>query len=213
MYRLERVMRKSFAVFFICCSAPTWAALNVPITIQEALYSSGPAGVARTNEPFCLGVPIADSAGITSTGVLALTGASAGQFRITERWPSGNAKWIKVCGILSSLSARGTASVTLTDGGSGNFGGASIAGGGAPITVATGTMTATIKAAGQFNLLDTVTVGSTPVLTTSTSPTRGMVLTGPNPTANYPGNVTCSPQSGGSACATVYSSANDPNSS
>jgi len=213
MYRLERVMRKSFAVFVICCTAPAWAALNVPITIQEALYSGGPAGVARTNEPFCSGVPIADSAGITSTGVLALTGASAGQFRITERWPSGNAKWIKVCGILSSLSAGGTASVTLTDGGSGNFGGASMASGTSPITVATGTMTATIKAAGQFNLLDTVTVGSTPVLTSSTSPTRGLVLTGPDPTASYPGNVTCSPQTGGSTCATVYSSANDPNSS
>src|SRR5258708_1931278 len=47
-------------------------------------------------------------------GAQGLSGASAGQFRIIEKWPSGNAKSLKVSGILPSLNAGGTATVTLT---------------------------------------------------------------------------------------------------
>ena len=191
---------------------PCMAALNAPLTIQEALYPGSVSGVARTNEPFCMGVPVADSAAITGTGALGLTGATAGQFRIIGRWPSGNAKWIKVCGIVPSLTAGGTASVTLTDGGSGNFGGSNLAtDNGTTITVATGAATFTIKKA-NFNVVDSVVVGGTTVVPSSSAQTRGLVLTGPSPTAAFPGNVTCSPQSGGSTCATIYSSANDSNS-
>ncbi len=188
------------------------AALNVPLTVQEALYPGGPAGVSRTNEPVCVGVPVADSAGIRTTGIFGLTGATAGQFRIIETWPSGNAKSIKTCGIVPTLSAGGTATITLTDGGGGNFGGANLAtDNGSTITVATGAATFTVKKA-NFNILDSVVVGSTTVVASSTSSTRGLVLVGPDPTTTYPANVTCSPDSGGSPCATVYSSANDPNS-
>jgi Bacterial Ig-like domain (group 1) len=189
-----------------------------------------------------------------SNGVLGLTGASAGQFRVIETWPSGNVKSVKVSGILPSLSAGSTATVTLTGPGglsvpltvqealypggpagvartnepfvvgvpiadsmgissvSGNFGGANLAtDNGSTITVATGTATFTIKKA-NFNVLDSVVVGSTTLVSSSTGGTRGIVVTGPLPTATYPGNVTCLPQAGGSACTTLYSSAYDPNS-
>ena len=120
---------------------PAWAALNVPLTVQEALYPGGSTGIARTGEPFCVGVPVADSAAIANTNVLGLSGASAGQFRILGRWPSGNAKWIKVCGILPALNAGGRGAVTLTDSGQGDFGGSSLASGNSPIQVATGVAT------------------------------------------------------------------------
>src|SRR5579862_1298392 len=140
---------------------PCLAALNAPLTIQETLYPGSVSGVARTNEPFCMGVPVADSAAITETGALGLTGTTAGQFRIIGKWPSGNAKWIKVCGIVPSLSAGGTATVTLTDGGSGNFGGSNLAtDNGSTITVNTGAATLTIKKA-NFNVIDSVVMGST----------------------------------------------------
>ncbi len=85
-----------------------WAALSVQLTIQEALYPGSMPGVARTNE-FHLrwrqGVPIADSSSITNTQSLTMSGISIAQFRILARWPDGNAKWIKACGILPSLAA------------------------------------------------------------------------------------------------------------
>src|SRR5690349_9974992 len=98
-------MKKVLFALGVFSVFPAWAALNVPLTVQEALYAGGSTGIARTSEPFCVGVPVADSAAITNINALGLTGASAGQFRILGRWPSGNAKWIKVCGILPSLSA------------------------------------------------------------------------------------------------------------
>src|ERR1039458_5276545 len=107
-------------------AAPAVAALNVPLTVQEAIYPGVP-GFARTNEPFCQGVPLADSQAISSTSVLGLSGASAAQFRILGAWPSGHAKWVEVCGIIPSLNAGGTVTVTLTDGGAGNFGGSNLA--------------------------------------------------------------------------------------
>ena len=206
------VMKPVYLIFAILSAVPGWAALNVPLTVQEALYSGGSTGVARTNEPFCMGVPLAESSGVTNTGVLGLSGATAGQFRVLGRWPSGNDKWVKVCGILPSLSAGGTAVVTLTDGG-GNFGGADLAtDNGATITVATGAATFTIKKA-NFNGVDVVDIGSTHVVASSTSATRGLVLVGPDPTSNtVAGKTTCAPDAGGSACNTIYSSANDPNS-
>jgi hypothetical protein len=83
---------------------------------------------------------------------------------------------------------------------------------GATITVTTGVATFTIKKS-SFNVLDTVDIGGTRVVEPSSSALRGLVLTGPSPTAPYPGNVTCLPDAGGSACTTVYSSANDATSS
>src|ERR1035437_1676274 len=120
---MTEYMKKVLLLTVLALSAkPGWSALSVSLTVQEAIYPGVP-GIARTNEVFCQGVPLAGSQGISGTSVLGLSGASAGQFRILGVWPSGHAKWVEVCGIIPSLSSGGTATVTLTDGGAGNFGG------------------------------------------------------------------------------------------
>src|SRR5678809_777838 len=88
------------------------ASINVPLTVQEALYAGGSTGVARTNEAVTLGVPLPDSAGITSTNIFGLTGATAAQFSIEGKWPSGNIKWLKIRAIVPSVAVGGTATVT-----------------------------------------------------------------------------------------------------
>jgi hypothetical protein len=201
--------------------APLAATPITTLTVQEALFPgdqtgttfSSLGGIARTNEPFCQGVPLADSLGISNDQTLTMTGVTAGQFRTLGRWPSGNIKWVQVCGIVASITAGGTATVTLESGGGGNFGGSNILSGTSTITANTTAMSATIKAAGGFNGFDTVTVGSTPVVLTSSSATRGLVLLGPSTTGTYPDNVTCGSGSGQSPCTKVYSSANDSGSS
>ena len=176
---------------------PGMAALNAPLTIQEAIYPGSVAGVARSNEPFCMGVPVGDSAAVTGTGTLGLTGATAEQFRILGKWPSGNAKWVKVCGIVPSLAAGSTAQVSLNDAGTGNFGGSDMAtDNGTTITVNTGAATFTIKKA-NFNGIDSAVIGGTTVVSSSADPSRGLVITGPDATATMPGKVTCSPETGG----------------
>jgi hypothetical protein len=181
------------------------AALNVPLTVQEAIYT-GARSVNRTNEPFCMGVPLGDSDAISGTGSLTMGGAASGQFRVLGRWPSGNVKWVKVCGIVPNVSAGGSATVTLADGGSGNFGGPNLAtDNGTTLTVATGAATFAIKKK-NFNVIDAAVVGGTTILESSSAATRGLVITGPSASAPYPGNVTCG------SCTTLYSSANDANS-
>jgi hypothetical protein len=208
---------KSCVLILALLARPCLAeALNVPLTVQEALYPGGTAGVVRTNEPFCMGVPIADSAAIANSNSLTLTGATAGQFRILGNWPSGNAKWVQVCGILANLNAGGTATVTLTNG-SGNFGGTPLAAdSGATITVTTGAAAFTIKKA-NFNILESVVIGGTTLLAPSSAATRGLMISGPNPVAAYPANVTCGSGAGQSPCdqtnGTLYASANDAASS
>lgn len=179
--------------------------LTVPLTIQESIYPGSTSGIDRTNEPFCQGVPIADSANITGTGSLGLTGASAGQFRMLGIWPSGHYKHIEVCGIVPTISAGGTASVVLNASGSGNFGGSNMATDNTPdanhIQIATGTATFTVKKA-NFNVIDTAVIGSTTIVASSAAATRGLVITGP-----------VSPATSCGTCTTVYSSANDASSS
>jgi hypothetical protein len=51
-------------------------------------------------------------------------------------------------------------------------------------------------------------VDGIPLLNSSSAPTRGLVMMGPSATATYPASVSCS----AGACTTLYSSANDPNS-
>ncbi len=184
-----------------------FAQINVPLTVREALYPGSMSGVARTNEPFTVGIPLPDSAGITSTTTLGLSGATAAQFSVEGKWPDGNIKWVKVRAVVPSVSAGGTATVTLTNSGGGNFGGSNLAtDNGATITVATGTATFTIKKS-NYNVFDQVVMGSTTLVASGTS--QGVVVLGPNPTATYPANVTCLPTTGGSACTTAYSTAND----
>ena len=110
----------------------------------------------------------------------------------------------------------------MQSGGSGNFPAASLASlSGSTITVNTtggtcgqaGATCFTVKAAGNFNVIDTVSIGATTVVSSSTAATRGLVMLGPDPTTAFPANVTCGTGAGQSPCSTVYSSANDPNSS
>ncbi len=207
--RFMKDMKKIFLILTALSSFPAWAQLNVPLTLQEALYPGSVAGVARTNEPFCMGVPIADSAHVSGTDLssLGLTGSTAGQFRVLGTWPDGYAKWVEVCGIVPTLAAGSSATVTLTSNGSGNFGGPSLAtDNGSTITVATGAATFTVKKA-NFNGIDQVVMGSTTVVASGAS--QGFVVTGPSASNPYPGNATCGTST---PCNVPYSSANDPHS-
>src|ERR1044071_3615152 len=107
-------------LFALLLTAPCFGAINVPLTVQEALYSGSTSGVARSNEPVTVGVPLPDSAGISSTSVLGLSGATAAQFMVEGTWPSGNIKWLKIRAIVPSVGAGGTAAMTLNSSGSGN---------------------------------------------------------------------------------------------
>src|ERR1035441_8462466 len=176
-------------------------AVNVPLTIQEAIYPGSVAGVTRTAEPVTMGIPLPDDAnlGITDVAQLGLTGAALGQFRVLGRWPSGRIKWVLVDTQANVTAGQTNASLALTSGGAGNFGGANLAtDNGSTITVNTGTATFTIKKA-FFNVVDQVLVGATTVVASGSS--QGMVVTGP-----APGQTSCPP------CTTVYSSGKDPNS-
>lgn len=191
-----------FLSILVSTSAPPAPfAVSVPLTIQEAIYPGSTTGVARTDEPVTVGLPLPDdsSTGVTGISSLGISGASVGQFRVLGTWPSGRAKWVLV-DTLASLSAGGTnTSYTLTNSGSGNFGGSDLAtDNGSTITVATGSATFTIKKA-NFNGLDTVVVGSTTIVTTGH--TGGLVVTGPAPS-----NTSCG------TCTTEYKSVNDASS-
>src|SRR5689334_22902261 len=151
-------------LFYFLLSTSCLAAVNVPLTIRETIYPGSAQGISRGNEPVTIGVPLPDSAGITSTSALGLTGASAGQFMVEGTWPSGNIKWVKVRAVVPSVSAGGTATLTLTSAGSGNFGGSNLAvDNGSTITVSTGTGIFTIKKA-NFNIIDQAVVGSSTIV-------------------------------------------------
>jgi hypothetical protein len=107
---------------------------------------------------------------------------------------------MKISTVMSSVGAGGTQRITLSNGGTGNFGGANLAKdnqtcAGATdtnrICVDTGNAQFEFKKA-NFNGVDVVNVGGTAVVATTTSQTRGLVLLGPLATAAFPGNVTCS---------------------
>lgn len=180
---------------------PGFAEVNVPLTVQEAIYPGSVAGVARTLDPVTVGVPLPDdeSTGTADLNRLTLSGATVGQFRVLGRWPSGRIKWVLVDTQASLAAGQANTGIALRDGGSGNFGGPDLAtDDGATITVNTGTATFTIRKA-RFNVLDRVVVGDRTLVTSGSS--EGLVVNGPPP-----GQTTCPP------CTTVYSSANDPNS-
>jgi hypothetical protein len=180
--------------------------ISVNLTVQEAIYSGGSSGVARTDEVVTVGVPLPDDAttGTTTTSQLTVSGASAGQFRALGHWPSGRIKWVLVDAVLSSLSAGATSTaLTLTSsGGGGNFGGSDLAtDNGSTITVATGTggCTFTIKEA-NFNGFDIVTCGTGPTTVVATGTSAGLVVTGPA----YDGSTTAC-----GTCTTEFKSSND----
>lgn len=194
-------------------SAPTF---STTVTVQEALFpGAATTGITRTNEPVTVGIPVPDSVGLMSTSNLGLTGATAGQFTVENTWPDGNIKWVKIRAIVGSVPGGGSTSLTFSNSGSGNFGGTNLAtDNGTTITVSTnggtcGAGTAicfTVKKL-NFDLIDQMQIGATTLVSSGAS--LGIVALGPSPTATYPGNVTCSPTSGGSTCNTVYATAND----
>jgi YetA-like protein/Bacterial Ig-like domain (group 1)/Dockerin type I domain len=205
-------MKRAVLLSNLVILLPLAAAVNVPLTIQEAIYPGSVAGISRTGDPVTAGIPLPDDPvnGVSDVNQLTLSGASVGQFRVLGRWPSGRIKWVQVDTQASLAAGQKNTSIALTSGGSGNFGGSNLAtDNGATITVSTGAATFTIQKA-NFNVIDQVVVGSTVVVASGAS--QGMVLLGPDASAAYPGNAICSPLSGGSACATVYSSRNDASS-
>lgn len=104
------------------CADRGGAGLTATLTVRE------PAGVARQGEPVTAGIPVARAAGVTSTGGLRLLDAAGrevpAQFKVTSRWggsPSDAslpARWVLV-DFQADVAANGSASYTVSDGGSG----------------------------------------------------------------------------------------------
>src|SRR2546427_5051688 len=174
----------------------TMAQVHIPLTTQEAL-PPGESGASRARDPVGAGIPLADTAGITSLSQLGLTGASTGQFRVLGRWPSGNLKWVLVDTLADVPAGGQNTNIVLTTG-SGNFGGSNLAtDNGSTLSINTGTASFTIKKA-NFNLIDQAVVNGRTLVASGTS--SGLVVVGP-----APGNTIC-------PCSTVYSSSDDPSS-
>ncbi len=169
------------------------APVRVNLIIQESIYA-GTTGFSRQQEPVTVGVPIADSEGITSTAQLGLAGASAGQFRVLGRWPSGNIEWVLLDALADVSAGRASSSISLT-GGSGNFGGPDLAvENTSSITISTGTATFVVRKK-NFDLIDQAVVKERELIGSGTS--TGLVVVGPSP-----GNTAC-------PCSTEYASSND----
>lgn len=148
---------------------------GVALTVQEVL-ASGETGVNRTNEPFCMGVPLQDAYGITTTSGFTLTD--------TTTTPSDD------------MATDGT---TISV----NTGSAAC---GSPGGICFG-----VKKA-NFNVLDTVQVDATTIVATSSSASRGLIITGPAQTGTATQKTTC-PDTPDGTCATEFSSARDSASS
>ena len=203
-------MKRAFLSLNLVFAWSAIAAVNIPLTIQEAIYPGSMSGLSRVSEPVTVGMPLPDdpASGVTDVSQLSLSGTTAGQFRVLGRWPSGRIKWVLVDTLVDVSAGQKNTGVALTSGGTGNFGGANLAtDNGTTITVVTGAATFTIRKA-NFNGIDQAVVAGTTVVASGTS--QGLVVLGPDPNAAYPGNVTRAPTTGGTACTTIYSSANDP---
>ncbi|TKB82289.1 MAG: fibronectin type III domain-containing protein, partial [Nitrospira sp.] len=140
--------------------------VSIPLTIHE-LLPVGATGMARTNEPATFGLPLKDSDGVQMVGSLGLSGASAYQFKPLSFHPSGNLKWVLVDTIVS-VSAGGTAPMTLTTG-NGNSTGSNLAvDNGSVITVNTGPSQFTVRKSG-FNIIDSVMTNGATLVTSGHS--------------------------------------------
>lgn len=182
------------------------AQVSVPLTIQEMKYPAI-TGVARTSEPVSAGIPLAKGAvpcanaspaSCTGMSSLGLTGATMGQFRCLAEWEDQSCKWVLVDTQATVAAGAANTGITLTNAGTGNFGGANLATDNTTagtITVDTGAAQFTIRKA-NFNGLDTVVVGGVTVVASGTS--TGLAITGP-----APGGTSCG------TCTTTYTSSND----
>ncbi|MBI3073714.1 MAG: hypothetical protein HYY84_16510 [Deltaproteobacteria bacterium] len=166
---------------------PEVSALVVPLTIQEALpqdYRDATvdpwnyalmSGQARANEPVTFGIPIADALGVKEASALRVTGAAAAQFRVIDRWPSGNIRWVLIDTQASLVANALHKSFVLERS-------ASPVDAGAPLAIDlndrveinTGTAQFTVSKT-RFNLLDSVSVGGQVIVAAGQSP--GIELT------------------------------------
>src|SRR5688572_8417553 len=174
---LGRTFLGPAAAALLAAAYPALAGLPVPITVQETL-PAGVSGLPRVAGPVTLGIPLEESAGITGTGQLGLSGAGAGQFRELSRWPSGALQWVLV-DFQSDLPAGGaSAAVSLTMG-SGNFGGANLASDqGATVAIETGAGSFTVRKS-PFRVFDQVTVAGASLVQAGG---EGVVVTSPDGT-------------------------------
>ena len=167
--------------------------IHANLTIQAAI-DSGVEAHTRIQEPVTVGLPIADSVGVKDISQLGLTGASAGQFRVLGRWPSGNIEWVLVDTLADVDSGKTNNSISL-GAGHGNFGGPNLAADNdSKITVSTGPAQFAVRKK-SFDLLDEVVMKGRVLLKPGDS--AGLVVMGPTP-----GNTVC-------PCSTVYASSND----
>ncbi|HZZ14849.1 MAG TPA: hypothetical protein VFE08_02690, partial [Candidatus Sulfotelmatobacter sp.] len=193
------LFRRAVAILIVFTSMSLVAQLPVPLTVQEALYPGASTnGIDRSQDPVTVGIPLADSAGINSISQLGLQGASVGQFRVLGRWPSGHIQWVLV-DTQADLHAGGkNTGVSLTQGGTGNFGGTALATDkGSTITVNTGTAQFTIRKA-NFNIFDQVVSGGKTLVSSGSS--QGLAVLGP-----VSPQTSCNP----GPCTTQYLSSND----
>ena len=156
----------------------SFAPLSVELTVSET------AGLARTQEPVTLGVPLPRSANIAdaaSLRVVAADGATPvpAQIQVTARWdgpPADTTKPIRwaLIDFQADVAANGSATYYLKDGGGSAPSGIIVTTTASQITVATGAVTVTLSRT-SFNLFDTVDLGLGPIVS---SPIDGLTLTG-----------------------------------
>lgn len=177
------------------------AQVNVPITVQEALWpidkakdasaesvANNAPGIARVNDFWSGGIPLLDSWQVSSVNPqVGLSGASVamGQFRCMAVFPDGYCKWLLIDTQIPSLTAGGTVSVTL-GAGTGNFGGqgSNIANdNGTTISINNTAMTCTITKA-PLNM--TCNVGATPIVTGLNLVLQGPIANGATSTCAVP---------------------------
>src|SRR6202035_2757680 len=172
------LFRRAVAILIVFASTSLVAQLPVQLTVQEALYPGASTnGIDRSQDPVTVGIPLADSAGINGISQLGLQGASVGQFRVLGRWPSGHIQWVLV-DTQADLHAGGeNTGISVTQGGTGNFGGSALAAdSGSTITVNTGPTVFKIRKA-NFNVLDEVISGGKTLISSGSS--KGLAVLGP----------------------------------
>src|SRR5689334_17330910 len=116
-----------FLLTVLVLMSPAYGQTSIPLTIQETLYSGAPTtGINRTQGPVTVGIPLTDFGGVSSVSQLGLAGASAGQFRVLSRWPSGNIQWVLVDTQADVPAGGANTSISVVNG-NGNFGGPNLA--------------------------------------------------------------------------------------
>ncbi|MCD4713264.1 MAG: DNRLRE domain-containing protein [Clostridiales bacterium] len=181
-----------FLIFLLC--NVSFASLNVPLTVSDY------AGMARANDPVTSGIPLPESANITSIDQLQVTDSLGNnvpaQFTVTSRWrgtPDDNSKPIKwvLLDFQADIPDDGTSVYYLKNGNIGNAQNTelSLQQNNDKITVNTGKAKFEINK-NYFNLFDYVHVdkdndGQLNDLVVSSANDGGVVLTGKDGTKYY----------------------------